>query len=111
MTVDVVVFWKEELGVLQQCPFDEFYDRWSIFHGYKLQDQKEAPPWVTKGLHVYERSSGVRCIVLGLRSKAWVMVETTLRTSESRWLSVRTASAFTRDFGLLPSRFDRPEPV
>jgi hypothetical protein len=111
VTEDVVVFWKEEFGALQQCPSDEFPERWSIFHGYKMQDQKEAPSWVTKGTVVYERTSGVRCVVLGVRSKAWVMLETSRRTPEIRWLSVRTASAFTRDFGLIPSRFDRPEPV
>ena len=110
----VVIFWKEEVATLQGCAIDEFHLKWSIFHGYRVYGQKEAPDWVNQGVYVYERSSGVRCRVLSVRLKrAWVMIEATpwLRTHEHRWLTVRTGNAFTRDFAYLPDRFDRPEPV
>lgn len=111
---NVVFYWKEEAPTLTGCTLEDFPAKWSVFHGYKTYGQKEAPNWVTKGTHIYERSSGVRCVVLGTRLRgAWVMLEATpwLATAEHRWLTVRTGGAFNRDFAHLPDRFDRPDPI
>jgi len=111
---DTVLFWKEECGGLDGTELSGFLSHWSIFHGYTTDGQGYAPKWAEKGAFIYERSSGVRCVILSTRLRgAWVMIEATpwLATAKHRWITVRTGNAFDRDFAHLPDRFDRPDPI
>lgn len=107
VTSEEVLLWKDEAPEIQKVPLAEFPKKWSIFHGYKWKDMGEVPSWVVPGIHVKSKDSDGEFVVLGVRSRAWVMLEAVHTSPPFRWLTTRGAGAFVRDFYLLPSRFDR----